>query len=127
MTPLTQTKLHIDSRNGNCLATALASILEISVSRVPEFENMGDDWFVEMLKWLESIGLDLVQWQHEVVLPGYYLVMGTSPRDEKINHQVIYKNGELVHDPHPSRDGLVNIKEVMAILPLDPAMIVLCL
>ena len=37
----------------------------------------------------------------------YYLVSGKSPRG--VHHICIYKNGELVHDPHPSRDGLVSL------------------
>ncbi len=126
MIPITQTKLHSNTVTGNCLAASLASILEIPLSDVPEFENMKHPkWWDAMRDWLFKIGFDFVQWREPVVLPGYYLVMGTSPRDPAINHQVIYLKGEMVHDPHPSRDGVVNIKEVIALIPLDPAKVVI--
>lgn len=39
----------------------------------------------------------------------FYLVSGDSPRG--IRHMCIYQNGLLVHDPHPSKDGLINFHE----------------
>ena len=36
-----------------------------------------------------------------------YMVSGTSSRD--VGHIVIYKNGKLFHDPHPSNEGLVKL------------------
>ena len=82
---------------------------------------MGKEWWHEMLRWLESIGFDLIQWREGVVLPGYYLVMGVSPRDPNINHQVVFYNGKMIHDPHPKGGGVIKIKEVLALLPLNPA------
>lgn len=38
----------------------------------------------------------------------YYMVTGMSPRG--VTHVVIYQNGKMVHDPHPSNSG-VEIKE----------------
>lgn len=121
MIPVEQTKLHSENQNGNCLAASLSSILEISLSDVPEFENMGEEWWPKMMRWLESLGLYMIQWREEVVLPGYYLVMGVSPRNKSINHQVVFRNGKLVHDPHPSKAGVSEIKQIMALLPFDPA------
>jgi len=36
-------------------------------------------------------------------------VSGPSPRG--VPHQVLYRNGELWHDPHPSRAGLLSVNE----------------
>ena len=36
-----------------------------------------------------------------------YMVYGKSPRG--VSHVVIYMNGEMIHDPHPSNGGLVSI------------------
>lgn len=122
MKPIDQTKLH-DPNNGtegNCLAASLASILELPLSEVPKFEDMGKkSWFPALKVWLEDKGFTLLQWHDETWLPGYYLVMGLSTRG--VNHQVVYKDGKLVHDPHPSRDGIEKIKEVWALLPVDPS------
>ena len=120
--PLDQTKLHTEEQNGNCLATAFASLLEIPISDVPEFEDMGTEWFVVMKKWLESIGFDLIEWREEEpkYLMGYYMVAGKSPRGD-FDHQVIHRAGKLAHDPHPSRDGVDSFVDAYALLPIDPA------
>jgi len=121
--PVTQTKLHTEEQNGNCLATAFASLLEIPISDVPEFENMNAGiWFAIMKKWLESIGFDLIEWREEepTHLKGYYMVCGKSPRGD-FNHQVIHRAGKLAHDPHPSQAGVIGFVDAYALVPLDPA------
>lgn len=37
----------------------------------------------------------------------FYIAAGPSPRG--VIHAVIYQNGKMVHDPHPSRDGILEI------------------
>lgn len=122
MKPIDQTKLHDPENgvNGNCMPASFASILEIPLSEVPEFEDMGkDDWFPALTKWLEGLGFMLVQWQSETCLPGYCLASGISERG--VNHQVVFKGGVLAHDPHPSRAGIKKVDEVWALLPINPA------
>lgn len=36
-----------------------------------------------------------------------YIASGISPRN--VGHVVIYKNGKMIHDPHPSNAGLIKI------------------
>ena len=122
MKPIDQTKLYFP--NGNCLAASLASILELQLSEVPEFEKWKEDteeWWWELNKWLEEIGFTLLQWSdgNPSWLPGYYLVSGISERG--ISHIVVYQNGKMVHDPHPSKTGLKEIKESWALLLIDPS------
>lgn len=122
MIPIDQTKLHNPENgiNGNCMAASFASILELPLSEVPEFENMGKNkWFQEVKDWLEKIGFTLLEWQGETWLPGYYLAMGISERGVK--HQVVFKGDVLAHDPHPSRAGIKKVDEVWALLPIDPS------
>ena len=122
MKPVDQTKLHDPENgvNGNCMAASFASILELPLSEVPNFEDMGEDnYFSALTSWLENLGFTLVQWQSETWLPGYCLAMGMSERG--VNHQVVFKNGVLAHDPHPSRAGIKKIDEVWALLPIDPS------
>lgn len=121
MKPVDQTKLH-DPDNGirgNCMAASLASILELPLSDIPEFEDMEGDWWPNLMNWLESLGFYIIQWREEVCLQGYYLCAGMSERG--VNHQVVYKNGKLVHDPHPSKTGIKKVNEVWALLPIDPS------
>lgn len=122
MIPITQSKLHNPPRsNGNCLAAALASILEISLEDVPEFENMSDgEWYPRLRKWLRLLGYHLLCWEEEIYPPTFFIAHGPSPRGDW-EHSVVYKGRRMVHDPHPSREGLEKITSVWALLPIDPA------
>jgi len=107
--PLTQTRT--GEPDGNCFATALASILECAV---PEFDgprryNFGsrdkgvDDYWANVDGWLRSKGLEYHQ--EPITNPppsGWHTVEGISPRGGL--HAVVGKNGKMIHDPHP-QDG----------------------
>lgn len=44
--------------------------------------------------------------------PGeFYTVSGISPRDSRIHHIVIYRDGVMVWDPHPDRTGLTEVDD----------------
>jgi hypothetical protein len=76
------------------------------------FEN-DKDWLWENARkyWLISMGYtedyiaDHEKWLKENP-DREYLASGDSPRT---SHVVVYKNGKLLHDPHPSNAGLVKI------------------
>jgi len=128
MKPVDQTKLH-DPENGilgNCLAASLASLLELPLSEVPEFEDMmgKSDWFQALTDWLKELGFTLLEWREEAWtwLPGYYLANGISERG--LSHTVVYKGDALAHDPHPSRSGIKKVNAAWALLPIDPAMMI---
>lgn len=143
MWPVTQTKTIVKDaggktvQNGNCYPAALASILNLPLHEVPNFEIFykyeGRFWEDVLYKWLEMEGWKLVQAEHHYrayhatdhqldfyadketydrrskqfyLREDYYFVSGKSPRDPDFNHIVIYQGGFLIHDPHPSRDGL---------------------
>lgn len=120
-------------RKGNCVAACVATILGLSLSEVPHFiefgiaygdsENVkevshGNNWWAMMLGFLAGRGLWVVELDkvtdadtHEFVL-----VAGMSPRG--VVHQVVYREGRLWHDPHPSRAGVLDVREVLAVRPL---------
>ena len=111
MKPVTQTIFHDDSegRTGNCFASCIASVLELALGSVPNF--MENDSYRESINEFlepynlrhEEIGLGFEWVEH---LKDFVIVGGKSPRGT-FNHSVIYRNGELVHDPHPSGEGIV--------------------
>ena len=121
MIPVDQTKLYLPGKqSGNCLPAALASILELSLSNVPAFEDVPDRiWFRSIVSWLRDLGFQLLAWEQEIHFEGYYIAHGRTVRDT--NHSVVYRGGKLAHDPHPSRAGLAEITSVWAFLPHDPA------
>ena len=62
-------------------------------------------------RWrLEHIGRDVPR--------GYAIASGPSPRGTNIQHAVVVKDGELWHDPHPSRAGVLSIETYEVLIPL---------
>ena len=99
---------------GNCFAACVASILEVPVSEVIHFPD-GEcaEWRDIVNDWLFARGLFFL----DISLPGdmrdsvvkywgHHIIMGESPRDGDVMHAVVGYKGDIVFDPHPSRDGL---------------------
>lgn len=121
------------ARKGNCVAACVATVTGVSLDRVPHFIEFGiaygdsddvhevshgNNWWAMMLGFLAGHGLWVVEVdkvtdadRHE-----FALVAGMSPRG--VLHQVIYREGRLWHDPHPSRAGVLDVREVLVIRPL---------
>jgi hypothetical protein len=115
MIPVKQTKISIEGvQHGNCMAAAIASILELRIEDIPAFEDMpSPNWWFSLQTWLISKGYVLKNHNADkdsAMIKDYYIACGTSPRG--LEHSVIYKDGKLVHDPHP--DG-GDIKKVTSI------------
>ena len=104
-------------RYGNCLQATIASILEMNLEDVPHFAAMPDDtWFEFMCNWLWDKGWNIEDFETVNDSPEYMLTIGPSQRG--VSHAVIYKDGEMVHDPHPSNAGLLSVKWCSAIYKL---------
>lgn len=115
MIPIKQTKIHkVDSNGivlerGNCYAACWASLLEVQLVEVPAFEDLPDDgsWWNETIDWLKERGLALhYSYLDEVPAGTHVMACGPSPRGSW-GHSVIYLDGKLAFDPHPSGAGLV--------------------
>lgn len=126
MTPVDQTIVHDPESGaiGNCMQAAIASILDLPLDDVPHFAQLYEDpkecgdalfaWLVERrILWLQ---LDLDQ-----PLPDDMpcLMYGDSPRG--LPHLVVCVGSEMVHDPHPSREGLSEALGVWILAPYLPA------
>lgn len=118
MTPVNQSKLYQPDgiHNGNCLAACLASLLDIPLWMVPPFDQMfgREDWRERIDDWLKR----MFQKQrirtegHEILnsekRPEYYIANG--PATCGVCHSVIYRHGQLAHDPHPAKSGLLSVE-----------------
>lgn len=124
MTPVKQTKLYSADgiHNGNCYAACIASLLDLPLWMVPPFEDMFgrgsgqwrdrcDEWLARMFK-LEIVLRD----GHSADLPEHYIANGKSARG--VLHSVIYRAGEIVHDPHPSDSGIESVEYTYHLQPL---------
>lgn len=114
MKPVPQTVLYGEHSvgDGNCVDACLASILELPLWMLPSFHCMRgrrdrrsriDAWLGTMF----NLELDFASPVRDTVLPEFYMVTGQSPRSENTWHAVVYRNGVLAHDPHPSGLGIV--------------------
>ncbi|NHA02006.1 hypothetical protein G5V59_26820 [Nocardioides sp. W3-2-3] len=121
------------TRKGNCVAACIATVVGAQAQRGPPLHRggsrawvmptkesgSGNAWWAMMLGFLAGRGL----WAYELDSPAdaepgeLVLVAGPSPRG--VLHQVIFRDGELWHDPHPSRDGVLDVVEVLAVRPLS--------
>lgn len=119
MKPIDQTKF--GGVEGNCFSACVASMFELPLERVPFFMVHGDKWYSVFAEWLGHRG------EYPVCLPlrdewrptGLYILSGTSPRGSFL-HSVVARGHEIVHDPHPSRAGLLSIVDAIMIVRIDP-------
>ena len=110
MTPIKQTKLHSESQRGNCFAAAIASVLDMPLHAIPKFEECKKEgeWQKVLFDWLYLIGWD-VEIDYKKAPKGFSIAGGTSIRG--IKHAVVVKDGEFIHDPHPSNDFIETVDE----------------
>ena len=117
-----QTIMHDLERGeiGNCMQAAIATHLGLPMTEVPHFAAMGDGWgevFADWCKARRCLWVDLEPEQVPADMPT--LLSGKSPRG--VQHMVVGRGLTTVHDPHPSRAGIVEVETVWAIVrwPLD--------
>lgn len=116
---------------GNCFSACVASLLELPTSDVPYFmgntEKEGEEWFGRFEKWIKPHGfypvifelLDGNKWRPS----GLHILSGKSPRGD-FPHSVIADGEEnIIHDPHPSRDGILSRDDVVLLVLFDPGTI----
>ena len=106
---------------GDCARTVIACLLDnVAPDDVPHFAEIADEdeehglrlvddwlaaWGYRRLTFafeadLEYVGKAMTMWN-----PGVpYCVIGQTSRGN--NHVAIYRDGNLVHDPHPSDEGI---------------------
>lgn len=97
---------------GNCLQACIASLLELPLEGVPNFMEAGDDaWWAEYSIWMieeagvQPLGLTPGGW----VPHGWHLIVGSSPRGDW-DHVVVGFQGNIVHDPYPDGEPLLDVK-----------------
>lgn len=126
MRPVMQTRFGGPSapveEQGNCFAACLASLLGLPLAEVEGYQSGLDTteavearWWGQLQGWLKARGLIALQLafangetpeQFTYGRPELrYIANGKSPRGEW-DHSVVFCDGELEHDPHPSGSGL---------------------
>lgn len=124
MKPVDQTAF--GAPHGNCLMASVASILEVPLESLPvlydECEVNGRNWWDVLLDALRPHGFTALHYPNgddgysAIMPPGYHIASGISPRD--LRHAVVYLDGHLAHDPHPSRAGINRAERFYLLMPL---------
>ena len=95
---------------GNCFAACIASIMEKPLIQIPNF-CAHKDWVLRLNTWLAHMGLYYMEFRSEFNHGkedwGFHIMSGPSPRLKGFYHSVVGFKGEIIHDPHPSRTGLL--------------------
>lgn len=103
--------------NGNCWQTAIASLLDLPAEAVPHFLDINregySDWWRYTIDWLWYRGYFLENIGRHVYTGEDYLVCGYTER--KTYHVCVYRNGKMVHDPHPTGVGLISEDDFITI------------
>lgn len=118
MIPVDQTTFGFPT--GNCMSACVASLLHLPIDAVPWF-NGAPDWFEALLTWLRPQGYYAFVMPYDengYVPEGFYILGGDGPRG---GHAVVARGRQIVHDPHPSRTGLVRREECTLVVPFDLA------
>lgn len=108
---------------GNCFSACVASLLHLSIEDVPYFMG-ADNWFQAFAEWLRPRGFYPVCFKIDTAKDdlwrpaGFYILGGESVRGP---HAIVAREHFDVHDPHPSRAGLVSREDATLLVPFDPA------
>lgn len=126
MKPVDQIIHNPPEQIGTCFRACIASVLEIDVDDIPHLEKMmyykkAGYWKGKFYKWAYDLGYGVCEWElnfihsfddypDAIAIPSDEILIasGRSPRHDSANHSVVWKDGEILHDPHPSRDGLAS-------------------
>ena len=122
MKPVEQTVL---GDQGNCFEACVASLLEIPLEDCNIFPDgvgldseadkaSGRHWWIVFQEWLR-----LNHKRHPIYImfsemggdkpKGYSIISGPGPRG--LLHSTVGLDGEVAHDPHPSKAGLVSVRD----------------
>lgn len=136
MKPVDQTR-----KGHNCFSACLASILEVGIEDVPNFRwpesnkthigqvERAEKWLrnkygctvVELFDVSQYLGYPSLEVTKETYQfpTTYYIMTGwVNLKKEKV-HAVVGLQGEMVHDPHPKRAGLVHVFTYTFLVPVD--------
>jgi hypothetical protein len=122
MTPVMQTRF---GRQGNCFEACIASLLDMSIERIPDLAAYDDDgeWMGRLNEWLSKMGLAYFEARiPRDEMKGFFsdkdfchVMIGPTNRFTDLQHAVVGRKGQLVHDPHPDGVGVLSEPESLRI------------
>ena len=119
---------------GNCYSAALASILNAPIESFDQFHRLYTIWGLkheagEIVTYEERTAhIHEIQKRHGVIpvhvqfgdlsIVPRGLSIANGPAERGVDHSCVAIDGVIVHDPHPSRAGLISIEDYEVLLPI---------
>lgn len=108
-------------KGGNCMSACLATLLECHIDDVPNDDS--DKWQDILNEWLiENHGVHLVTVRldepvNSKMMIDYFtgsIVIGVGKRTSEaaLLHAVLYQDGNMIFDPHPGGNGVIEATEI---------------
>jgi len=94
--------------DGDCFEACIASITSIPLDEIPHF--LSQNWFEEYRGWLRKQGWKTAWWDAASGSFPQGLAIGNGKAERGLAHSVVCLDGELFHDPYPSRAGLLEVR-----------------
>lgn len=103
---------------GDCLRACIATITKAPLGAVPHFVQYiehpeGTDpllWWYALVGWCHQHGWEARWIPANEADPPTGLALGHGPSVRGHEHAVVMHDGQLLHDPHPSRDGITAVR-----------------
>jgi len=118
MTPINQTIIKYPI--ANCLQACVASYFDLDLNKVPNFMLFGYEiWWEGFFWFVWSLNYKLLGYIEGLppINDKYYIASVDFGEKYKFSHAIIYKNGKIVHDPHPDgineNDNIVGYYEII--------------
>lgn len=106
----------VGHKRGSCFATAIACVLDLDLEAVPNFVLFGDGtWATIFAVWCMDQHVHGRRAYKAEELPSGLPVIaeGPGPRfdpeGKRIHHAVVWLDGAMAHDPHPSGAGILKV------------------
>ena len=117
MTPILQTRFSSPGVHGNCFLACITSITGIPLEVIDHIDGSKQNWFQLLypiwwehgFKFAGSLTDPDRILSYTPGIDGFYIVGGESPRGVAAGHAVVFKAGEMVHDPHPDGTGILSL------------------
>ena len=96
--------------DGNCFAACLASIFGLPLDDIPEFHTVSGEsgWWFHFNEWSREHGYEVLMVRGIDHAPVGMKCIASGMSGRGLNHAVVWEDGKIKHDPHPSRDGFVD-------------------
>ena len=108
----------VDKDKGDCLRAVAASMFELDITQVPDFNVFGDEWYDKYRSFIESQGHDMMGCRHVIhgspfdygellktPMVNGCISAGVKSRtfEDRLHAVLIDQEGVVVHDPNPNK------------------------